>query len=102
MAAASVVAKDRRDRLFASIATRYAHLFGAVSGGGYANARTRGFLRAYASRFRRLPPEARRSWPYPYLRDILGADYDPYLDCPEEQTGQIGLFSAGKAIAEGN
>jgi ribonuclease HII len=95
VAAASVVAKDRRDRLFASIAGRYASLFGPVSGGGYANAQTRLFLRAYAERFRRLPPEARRSWPYPYLRDILGADYDPYVDCPAERAGQFGLFHVG-------
>jgi ribonuclease HII len=94
VAAASVVAKDRRDRLFASIATRYAPLFGEVSGGGYANARTRLFLRAYAERFRRLPPEARRSWPYPYLRDILGPNFDPYIDCPAEQAGQVELFRA--------
>src|SRR5690606_17652754 len=63
VAAASVIAKTRRDDLWDRIACRYAPLFGPVTGGGYTNAATRRFLRAYAERFRRLPPEARRSWP---------------------------------------
>lgn len=93
VAAASVVAKDRRDALFECIRSRYVPLFGEVTGGGYANAATRRFLRQYAERFRRLPPEARRSWPYPYLSEILGADFDPYADCPDERAGQLGLFA---------
>jgi ribonuclease HII len=72
VAAASVIAKVRRDELFAEIAARYVPEFGAIAGGGYANAATRRFLRAYAERYRELPGEARRSWPYPYLRDLLG------------------------------
>ncbi len=80
VAAASVVAKARRDEIFARIANRYAPLFGEVSGGGYSNIRTIEFLRSYAVRYRRLPPEARRSWPHPYLRDILGENFDPFAD----------------------
>jgi len=91
VAAASVVAKSLRDQIFERIHNRYEPLFGAFKGGGYVNAGTRKFLRAYAQRFRRLPPEARRSWPHPYLRDILGADFDPFNDVPSDRRGQLGL-----------
>jgi ribonuclease HII len=70
VAAASIVAKDARDRAFEVIAERYAEEFGPVSGGGYLNAATRRFLRAYEDRYGALPPEARRSW---------GADKDANL-----------------------
>lgn len=92
VAAASVVAKTQRDEIFSRIATRYSYLFGEVVGGGYSNVRTREFLREYARRFRRLPPEARRSWPHPYLRDILGENFNPFDDVPSERSGQLGLF----------
>ena len=65
--------------------------FGPLGGGGYANAATRRFLRAYAEKHRRLPPEARRSWPYVYLADILGEDYNPFADVPAEELGQLAL-----------
>lgn len=92
VAAASIIAKHRRDQIFACIARRYEPLFGEVRGGGYGNAATRAFLRAYAARFGRLPPEARRSWPYPYLQDILGA-FDPYADIDDgEPVGQLSLL----------
>jgi len=71
VAAASVVAKVRRDALFERIAARYAPDFGEITGGGYVNAATRRFLRAYVERHGRLPPEARRSWPHPYVADLL-------------------------------
>ncbi len=80
VAAASVIAKTRRDELFANIAARYASAFGPLAGGGYGNAATRRFLRAYAMRHRCLPPEARRSWPHKYLHDILGENFDPYAN----------------------
>ena len=91
MAAASVMAKHRRDEIFECIRRRYQPAFGPLRGGGYVNEATREFLRAYARKHRGLPPEARRSWPHEYLRDILGADF-------EERTGvqqpeiQLGLF----------
>jgi ribonuclease HII len=92
VAAASIIAKHRRDQIFACIARRYQPLFGEVRGGGYGNAATRQFLRAYAQRFGRLPPEARHSWPYPYLLDILGA-FDPYADIDDDQdAAQLSLL----------
>lgn len=62
VAAASIVAKDARDRAFTVIAKRYAEEFGEIRGGGYLNAATRRFLDAYEARYGVLPPEARRSW----------------------------------------
>ena len=75
VAAASVIAKTRRDELFALMQARYAPRFGKFEGGGYVNKTTQTFLRAYAQRHGRVPPEARRSWPFEYLRDILGDDW---------------------------
>jgi ribonuclease HII len=94
VAAASVLAKTRRDELIDRILQRYRPLFGDIRGGGYGNEATRRFLRAYARRFGRLPPEARRSWPYPYLADILGAGFDPYADLEsrEDPVGQMKLW----------
>ncbi|HVX97667.1 MAG TPA: hypothetical protein VHK47_22330 [Polyangia bacterium] len=68
VAAASICAKVRRDELFACIAARYAEEFGPVSGGGYVNAATRAFARAYIRRHGALPPEARHSWPWQGVR----------------------------------
>jgi ribonuclease HII len=68
VAAASICAKVRRDELFACIAARYAAEFGPVMGGGYANAATRAFARAYVRRHGTLPPEARHSWPWQGVR----------------------------------
>ena len=62
VAAASILAKDERDRAFAQIAERYAPEFGPVSGGGYCNKATYRFLDAYRDRYGELPPEARKSW----------------------------------------
>jgi ribonuclease HII len=68
VAAASICAKVRRDELFAIIAARYAPEFGLVAGGGYVNAATRAFARAYVRRHGVLPPEARHSWPWQGVR----------------------------------
>jgi ribonuclease HII len=72
VAAASVVAKVLRDQRFAKIRERYERELGPITGGGYANAHTRRWLRAYAERYGCLPDEARRSWPHPYVEDIIG------------------------------
>jgi ribonuclease HII len=62
VAAASVVAKARRDELYREIAARYEPEFGPIAGGGYENAATHNFVRAYVARYGGLPREARRSW----------------------------------------
>lgn len=97
VAAASVVAKSRRDQIFERIRRRYQPSFGKIRGGGYANAATRQFLRAYAQRHGDLPPEARRSWPHDYLRDILGEDFDPFAGAQRARPGQLGLFAGSGA-----
>jgi len=70
VAAASIVAKDARDRLFGVIAERYAPEFGEVRGGGYVNAATAAFLRRFHERYGRLPDETRRSWSWRLLREL--------------------------------
>ena len=72
VAAASVVAKVLRDDRWGAIRRRYEPELGPITGGGYANAGTRRWLRAFVERYGRLPDEARRSWPYPYVADLLG------------------------------
>jgi ribonuclease HII len=62
VAAASILAKVRRDELFACIARRYAPQYGRIAGGGYFNAATHRFLDDYRARTGGLPPEARRTW----------------------------------------
>ncbi|HVK76946.1 MAG TPA: hypothetical protein VM734_26655 [Kofleriaceae bacterium] len=62
VAAASIVAKVERDRLYAILCERWRADFGEITGGGYLNAGTRAFLRAYRARHGCLPPEARLSW----------------------------------------
>jgi ribonuclease HII len=77
VAAASVVAKVIRDERFNAIRQRYEPELGPIAGGGYANAATRRWLRAYVERYGRLPDEARRSWPYPYVHDLIGDTRPP-------------------------
>jgi ribonuclease HII len=77
VAAASVVAKVVRDERFARIRARYERELGPITGGGYANAATRRWLRAYAERYGRLPEEARLTWPHPYVEDLIGSVRPP-------------------------
>jgi ribonuclease HII len=92
VAAASIVAKARRDDLFGCIARRYAHEFGTIGGGGYENAATHAFLRAYFARYKRLPPEARRSWSWA-AADYLPKGFQPFADLPvRAQVGQMALI----------
>jgi len=91
VAAASIVAKVRRDELFRCIARRYQPEFGTIAGGGYENTGTHAFLRAYVSRYGRLPPEARRSWSWENA-DYLPAGYAPLAELPP--VGQLALALA--------
>lgn len=65
VAAASICAKAQRDALFEEIAQRYRAEFGLLRGGGYLNPPTRAFVSEYVRRRGHLPPEARRTWPWP-------------------------------------
>ena len=94
VAAASVVAKAHRDTLYAKIRARYEPEFGAITGGGYVNDGTRQFLRAFATRYGRVPDETRRSWPHPYLTDILGN-----VQLPRPQTE---MFEDDKPLGVGH
>lgn len=72
VAAASIVAKDHRDEVFRKFAKRYASEFGPIRGGGYANAATERFLRAYHRKYRALPPEVRLTWQWPIIQELVG------------------------------
>lgn len=72
VAAASVVAKALRDERFARIKERYEQECGPITGGGYANAATRRWVRIYVERYGKLPDEARRTWPFPFVEDLIG------------------------------
>jgi len=85
VAAASVVAKVLRDERFNRIKQRYEPELGPINGGGYANAATRKWVRAYVERYSRLPDEARLSWPYPFVQDLLGT--------ARPMTSQIEMFA---------
>jgi ribonuclease HII len=91
VAAASILAKVRRDELWSCIARRYRPDFGEIDGMGYVNAGTRRFLRAFIERHGALPPEGRRSWPWDFARDLLPRGFDPLADVPDDQ---LSLFTS--------
>jgi ribonuclease HII len=72
VAAASVVAKVLRDEHFHAIKARYETELGPITGGGYSNAATRKWVRAYCVKHGKLPDEARKSWPHVYVEDLIG------------------------------
>ena len=72
VAAASVIAKTLRDDCFNAIRQRYEPELGPISGGGYSNPATHKWVRAYVEKYGKLPEEARLSWPYPFVADLLG------------------------------
>jgi len=74
VAAASIVAKDLRDQLFAEIAERYREEFGELRGGGYVNAATAEFLRSHHRRHGCLPAETRRSWTWTVLLQLTAGN----------------------------
>ena len=73
VAAASVIAKDRRDTLLETLMAPYGPEYGEVRGGGYVNAATERFLRAHHGRTGKLPPETRLSWNWDVIRELRGA-----------------------------
>ena len=83
VAAASILAKDERDKAMAKIAAKYEEEFGAVRGGGYLNAATRRFLDAYRERYGELPPEARKSWGADKLPGNLTLFDEPAARAPD-------------------
>jgi ribonuclease HII len=87
VAAASILAKVRRDEIWSKISRRYLHEFGdlVLRGGGYTNAATTAFLRAYIERHGVLPPEARRSWPWEFAADLLPRGFDRWRDVPDDR-----------------
>ncbi len=78
VAAASLIAKVRRDELWLQIQARYkaefSELQAGFAGGGYLNEATRGFLRAYCTRYRCIPPEGRASWPWDFVAELLAPE----------------------------
>jgi ribonuclease HII len=85
VAAASVLAKVRRDEMWLRIEARYRGEFGTLEGMGYVNPATKRFLRSYIGRHRSLPPEGRRSWPWTFAADLLPNGFDPWADVPDDQ-----------------
>ncbi|MFH2007297.1 MAG: hypothetical protein ABI333_11970 [bacterium] len=74
VAAASILAKTRRDRCYDEIRARYEPLLGPIRGQGYPNRATERFLRTYTERHGCLPPEIRRSWSWEPLKAFTTAD----------------------------
>jgi ribonuclease HII len=87
VAAASIVAKDQRDRLFTVIAERYRDEFGEVRGGGYVNAATADFIRRYHERYGCFPPETRKSWTWRVLLELEPPPL-PLFDGPAEPSAE--------------
>ncbi len=78
VAAASVIAKVRRDRLFAELLNRIRRDYrercgeelGPVHGAGYANEGTEAFLRRYHRDVGALPQGTRHAWDWPVIREL--------------------------------
>ncbi|MDT8448031.1 MAG: hypothetical protein RRB13_14150 [bacterium] len=62
VAAASILAKDLRDRLLDQLVEPYKKAFGEVRGGGYANLKTLAFVQWHQKTEGNLPPFYRRSY----------------------------------------
>jgi ribonuclease HII len=95
VAAASIVAKDRRDRLFAEIAARYRDEFGELRGGGYVNSATADFLRRYHERYGCFPSETRRTWACKVLLELEPLQLS-LLDPPVPPPGSSRLKSKAR------
>ena len=69
VAAASIVAKSERDRLFEELIDPYFPEFGEIKGGGYANHSTLKFVNWHINNKNRLPTFYRRSYQWKYLKN---------------------------------
>jgi hypothetical protein len=92
------VGKVRRDELWQKIQRRYQSEFGTLEGGGYTNAVTHAFFRAYIKKYKVIPPEARRSWPWDFAEDLLPKNFDRWRDVPDDRP-QMELFTSSPATA---
>jgi len=70
VAAASILAKSRRDMLFSGLCLPFAERFGLVSGGGYANAKTLAFVRWHLNETGKLPVFYRKSYRWKALESV--------------------------------
>ena len=68
VAAASIIAKSERDRLFEKLIEPYFVEYGEVKGGGYANRATLKFVKWYLKNKKKLPPFYRKSYNWKYLQ----------------------------------
>ena len=71
VAAASVIAKHRRDERLHRIMKPHAPDHGEVKGGGYGGDATERFLRAYFDRTGKLPPETRLSSKWKVIHQLV-------------------------------
>lgn len=98
VAAASLIAKVRRDELWLEICRRYQadftdELADGHAGGGYCNPATKRFLRAYCTRYRRLPPEGRRSWPWDFVADLVALEGEVIVSAPPAKAAKQPVVS---------
>jgi len=70
VAAASILAKNKRDDAFEALCRPYRQSFGEVRGGGYANHQTLAFVKWHLKIYRDLPPFFRRSYAWKALDDV--------------------------------
>jgi len=71
VAAASILAKSERDRLFGLICDSFRSSFGEINGGGYANKKTLEFVRWYLTSKGELPGFYRKSYNWKALQEVF-------------------------------
>jgi len=79
VSAASIVAKDERDRSMNAICRHYLPDFGEIGGGGYANKKTEAFIRSHVETFNRLPSEVRLSWKWAVIQELSPTRIPPVV-----------------------
>ncbi|MDH5559849.1 MAG: hypothetical protein OEY59_03250 [Deltaproteobacteria bacterium] len=74
VAAASILAKDKRDRELESMLKPYEVHLGPIRGGGYPNAQTLLFLKWFLKQHGTLPAFYRKSYQWKAMKETLNAD----------------------------